>query len=68
MMNDSISLLKTDPRLLDAVKSASKAMTPYEILEQRVSFVYGSMSKDSNMTKEQVRQVVMAQGGAVIRK
>lgn len=68
MIIDSILGLKTDPRLLAAVHSASKRLSPQEIMEQRVSFVYGSMGHESNMTKEQVRRVILEQGGEPSRK
>lgn len=61
--------LKTDEKLLDAVRVASQQrLNADQLLEQRVSFVYGSMGKqDNSMTKERVRQVILEQQGAVSR-
>ena len=49
-------------RLLDAAK-ARGPMTAEEEFEQRVSFVYGCMDFDSNVTKEQVREALRKQMG-----
>ena len=60
--------LKTDERLLNVVKKAAqKKMSAAELLEQRVSFVYSSMSDKSGVTKEHVRQVILQQGGAAAK-
>ena len=58
--------LKTDPSLLAKVRhAAERKLTTSELVEQRVSFVYGSMGGDmSGMTKDHVRQVILEQGGA----
>ncbi|MDH5324390.1 MAG: hypothetical protein OEZ68_21600 [Gammaproteobacteria bacterium] len=63
-MGNNISELKTDGQLLDALKKSSQVkLGPVEILEQRVSFVYGSMSSDSNVTREHIKQVISEQEG-----
>lgn len=66
----SVLSLKTDEKLLNAVRLASQhRLSADQLLEQRVSFVYGSMGKQENaMTKEQVRQVILEQQGAVLAK
>lgn len=63
-MNESLLSLKTDEQLLAAVRVAgNRRMTPDEMLEQRVSFVYGSMDAKSAVTRERVRQMLLdAQG------
>lgn len=68
MIIDSISTLKTDQGLLDAVQSASKKLSPHEIFEQRISYVYGLMGHTSDVTKERVRQVILEQGGGPAAK
>jgi hypothetical protein len=57
--------LKTDKQLLDALQQASKAkQTVGEILEQRVSFVLGSMDPDREVTRAEIRRALVAQEGA----
>jgi hypothetical protein len=68
MILDSVLSLKTDERLLNSIKlAAQRALTPEELSEQRVSFVYGSLGPRSEMTKDGVRQEILRQGGAVTR-
>ena len=51
--------LHTDPELLDKLKQGSaKGRTLQELREQRVSFIFGAISSESNITKEQIRQAV----------
>jgi len=51
--------IATDEELLDALKKhPDRKPTPDEAREQRVSFVYGALRSDSNITKEQVRRVL----------
>lgn len=55
-----LSQLKTDQNLIDAMKvSASKKLNYKEMLEQRISYVYGSMGHNSTVTKDQVRHVIL---------
>ncbi|PCR93240.1 MULTISPECIES: hypothetical protein [Pseudomonas] len=56
--------LKTDPSLLCALHGASQhKQTAAEMLEQRVSFVYGSVSSNNGVTREQVRKLILEQEG-----
>jgi hypothetical protein len=57
-----ISNFTTDKRLLDAVKAAPEKLSPHELFEQKVSFVFGSIDRNS-MTKERVREVMLVQAG-----
>jgi hypothetical protein len=57
VMNTKFLELKTDEKLLNALKNAKK-LSAEEVLEQRVSFVYGSMKSDSSVTREQVKKVL----------
>lgn len=63
-MDNSATILRTDPNLLKALeKAASKKLTPSEIFEQRVSFVFGSIDSKSGITRERVKQVIRDQEG-----
>lgn len=56
--------LKTDPGLLSALQGASQhKQTAAEMLEQRVSFVYGSVSSKNGVTRDQVRKLILEQEG-----
>lgn len=56
-MNNELEKIKTNADLLKAIQdSLSKKITAEEIREQRASFVFGSMSSSSNVTKLQVKQ------------
>jgi predicted transcriptional regulator len=70
MILDSVLSLKTDECLLDAVRQASlRKLNADDLLEQRVSFVYGSIgARIGSFTKDQVRQVFIEQHGGVLSK
>ncbi len=56
--------LKTDQRLLDALKSASTATpTRAQMEQQRISFVMGVLPENNAMTREEVRGVLDRQEG-----
>lgn len=56
--------LKTSDVLLRALQGAlAKKPTPREIMNQRVSFVFGSLDAKSNVTREQVRKIIEEQEG-----
>lgn len=56
--------LKTDPGLLSALQGAAQhKQTAAEMLEQRVSFVYGSVGSQNGVTREQVRKLILEQEG-----
>jgi hypothetical protein len=58
-MNGKVTDLKTDAELLRSLKEAAQHKpTKEEKLEQRVSFVVGSLKSDSDMTREQVKRLV----------
>lgn len=51
--------LKTDQALLERLKAAaSHKMSREEVMRQRLSFVYGNMPIDSEMTRPQVREAL----------
>ena len=60
----NVSTLKTDAKLLDQIEAAAHhRLSASDIMEQRVSFVYGSLKEDSGVTREQVRKVLLGQQG-----
>lgn len=64
-MTDSLLSLKTSPVLLEALRSvANKPMTARDLMEQRVSFVYGSIDAASGVTRDRVRQLILEQEGS----
>lgn len=57
--------LKTDTTLLDRLRAAAGVeMTPEEVRRQRISFVYGNLPSDSDMTKNDVERVLNRLEGA----
>lgn len=60
-MKDVFTSLKSDPKILDAMRTAARVkLSPAELFEQRVSFVYSGMSEKSGVTREQVRDMLSA--------
>lgn len=58
--------LHTAPDLLtDLERSVTKRPSANELFEQRVSFIFGSMSPDSDITREQIRKALVTSAGAV---
>jgi hypothetical protein len=58
-VNAKVVELKTDGELLRSLREAAQRKpTAEEALEQRVSFVYGSMKTDSQITRDQVRKLI----------
>ncbi len=63
-MQSNLLAIRTSPDLLNKLRTATpKRATASDLLEQRVSFVYGSMAQDSGVTRERVRQVLLEQAG-----
>lgn len=55
----SLKDLKTSDEVLGALhQAAAHKPTATETLEQRVSFVYGSVKSNSSITREQVKKVL----------
>lgn len=50
---------KTDPKLAALLERAKDAppMTPAQIQEQRISFVYGQLPHDNPLTKDDIRRM-----------
>jgi hypothetical protein len=64
-MDSTFLALKTSPDLLRRLANAAHKPSATEILEQRVSFVFGSIKANSGVTRERVRQVILEQDGGV---
>lgn len=66
-MADVILKLKTDNSLLEALKKASEEKPNHnELLEQRVSFIFGSLKAGSSITHDRIKKILVEQeGGAV---
>lgn len=65
-MKDAFLALKTDQGLLNKVeRAAARGMTSTEMQEQRVSYIYGTMDSASNVTRDQVRQLVLKQQSGI---
>lgn len=67
-MGDVILKLKTENSLLEALKKASEERpNPNELLEQRVSFIFGSLKVESSITHDRIKKILVEQqeGGAV---
>ncbi|CAE6714548.1 hypothetical protein [Paraburkholderia haematera] len=65
-MKDNFLGLKTDQNLLKKLeRAADRKPSQAEIIEQRVSYVFGFMKPDSGVTREQVRDVIAGKDGAI---
>lgn len=64
-MGDAVLMkLKTDNSLLKALeKASSEKPDAEELLEQRVSFIYGALDADSEMTRDAIKQILLEQEG-----
>lgn len=63
-MGDALLRLKTDSSLIEALEKAStEKPNAAELLEQRVSFVYGALDADSDMTRDAIKQILVEQEG-----
>jgi len=68
-MGNEVLDLKTPRTLLDALSKAScKKPTADELLEQRVSFIFGSLKPESDITHERIKQILVEQEGRDTRK
>jgi hypothetical protein len=68
LMGEQVLELKTDTELLRALKSAAgRKPSAEELVEQRVSYIYGAMDSQSGVTRERIKQTLDDQDG-LIRK
>ena len=59
--------LQSESSLTDALREAAgRKMTPEEIREQRVSFVMGTIHRDSDVTREDVRRIIEEREGRAV--
>ena len=50
---------RKDPQVLKALRDAvGRPMTPEDKHKQRVSFIMGTMSRDSTITREEVNKII----------
>ena len=67
-MGDALQQLKTSNSLIKALSKASADKpSAEELLEQRVSFIYGALDADSDMTREAIKEILVQQKGGVKR-
>ena len=63
-MQSNLLAIRTSPALLSKLRTATAVKSSArDLLEQRVSYVYGSLAQDSGVTRERVRQVLLEQAG-----
>jgi hypothetical protein len=61
---DSLQSLKMSPKVQSAVQRATtRRMTPEDLLEQKVSYVYGMLDSANTLTRDQVREMLLEQTG-----
>lgn len=61
-MSSKALSLKSDAAVLEALERAThKNVSVEDLREQRVSFVFGSMSADSAITRDQVKRAIEKQ-------
>ena len=66
MVQDVLSI-RTDEALRKKIaEAAAHKLSANELLEQRVSFVYSSLGHQSNVTREQVRSMLIREGGEAV--
>lgn len=66
---DSIMALKTSLHILEAIQQAAQHKpSAEEVMEQRVSFVFGSLRSVHHLTKAQVRQITIPKHIDTMRK
>lgn len=64
VMGDALLQLKTDNSLIQALNRAlTDKPSAEELLEQRVSFIYGALDADSGMTREAIKEILVQQKG-----
>ena len=56
--------LKTDPKLLRSLAAAVKReLTPDQLLRQKISFIMGSLSEDSTITRAKIEKALRKSEG-----
>ena len=64
MLIPKIKLTAEEEAAIERMKQASKRrMTREEIMEQRISWVYGNLGSKSKLSREEVERLVRAQEG-----
>lgn len=57
--------VSTNPELLNELKKHARTrLSSGDLLEQQVSYIYGSVSSSSGITREQIRRKLVEESGA----
>ncbi len=63
MVNSGVEI-KTNSFLLEALRNAAQVkQTAQDRLEQRVSYIFGSVDADNGITKDRIRQFLVNEDG-----
>jgi hypothetical protein len=64
LVDSNVCDIRTRPDLLDAlVKATYRKLTASQILEEKVSWVYGQVGRKSGLTRDQIRELIIKQDG-----
>ena len=63
LTDDVLQLRSSNVMLATLRAAAGQDMSANDVLEQRVSFAFGSINSESDITKEEVREIVRRQEG-----
>lgn len=55
--------IKTDEKLLRRLKASGRFVTKDQLRHQRVSFIYGALPNDSNITRQQIETAIARMDG-----
>lgn len=66
MLRQGLGRHEMEQQLTDAIKKAAKVqLSPADMLEQRASFIFGSIRARDGITKDSIKQqIIRSQGGA----
>ncbi len=63
-MKDALSSLRTESALIHALERAvTKTLSAEELLEQRVSFIDGTLDVDNDLTRAAIQRILVQQTG-----
>lgn len=55
-----LNQLHTEDKLLSKIRESAKIHpTPDELIEQRVSYIFGAISSESSVSREQIREKIL---------
>jgi len=62
---NKLSSVQNDRALIESIKSApARKLTPDELLDQKASFVYGSIKSRSGVTKSDIKRYLQTEFGS----